>query len=221
MAADNLALELEEPVPPIPNGLDKFHGTVGKGLENGVCNGISNGTCNGGTGAAPSGKGRTKDQGVLYQVNDTPPWYLCLILGFQHYLTMMGGTVSYPFLLAPRLCLGDDDPDRAHLLSTILFVSGLGTLLQATFGVRLPVIQGSTFAHLVPILAVLSLPQWQCHEGDNDWKARMREVSCPALGDDSAHPVERGFKIFSVAGNSVPLPVRVALGKLPRSESSL
>ncbi|XP_002415299.3 solute carrier family 23 member 1 [Ixodes scapularis] len=128
-----------------------------------------------------------RSSGVLYQVNDTPPWYLCLLLGFQHYLTMMGGVVSYPFLLAPKLCLSDDDPDRAQILSTILFVSGIGTLLQATFGVRLPVIQGSTFAHLVPILAVLSQPQWQCPSQEQlrdlptdaperDWKPRMCEI---------------------------------------------
>lgn len=127
--------------------------------------------------------------GVLYKINDTPPWYLCVLLGFQHYLTMMGGTVSYPFILAPKMCIAEDDPARGHIQSTIFFVSGLGTLLQTTFGVRLPIIQGSTFGHLVPILAILSQPQWLCPDdnvtigtGENDtgtehiWQPRMREV---------------------------------------------
>lgn len=154
---------------------------------------VANGKQNGTTVlvAVPETKKEGRGDGVLYRVNDTPPWYLCLVLGFQHYLTMMGGTVSYPFLLAPYLCIAEDDPARAQLISTILFVSGLGTLLQATFGVRLPVIQGSTFAHLVPILAVLQLPQWKCPEQSaepsegadgnassigSDWRPRMLEV---------------------------------------------
>ncbi|XP_064455237.1 solute carrier family 23 member 2-like isoform X2 [Ornithodoros turicata] len=131
----------------------------------------------------------TKSRGaVLYRVNDTPPWYLCLILGFQHYLTMMGATMTYPFVLTPKLCIAEDDPARGHIQSTIFFVSGIGTLLQSTLGVRLPIIQGSTFAHMVPILAVLSLPQWRCPEdislkwGGNStgteelWQPRMREI---------------------------------------------
>lgn len=189
--ADNLALELEEPIP--------LKSPADHGLSNG-----SNGTTTFGNGDLHAANGKlngtsvlvvtpaetkkdTTGAGVLYKVNDTPPWYLCLVLGFQHYLTMMGGTVSYPFLLAPYLCISEDDPARAQLISTILFVSGLGTLLQATLGVRLPVIQGSTFAHLVPILAVLQLPQWKCpgssEEGSatnssigSDWRPRMLEV---------------------------------------------
>ena len=37
----------------------------------------------------------------------------------------------------------DDDPARGYIISTILFVSGIVTLLQATFGCRLPIIQVS------------------------------------------------------------------------------
>ncbi|KAK8786402.1 hypothetical protein V5799_023821 [Amblyomma americanum] len=186
-------MDMQEPIPSktqLPGGHGMSNGSNGTAtFANGgphVANGKQNGTTV--LVAAPETK---KGDGVLYRVNDTPPWYLCLVLGFQHYLTMMGGTVSYPFLLAPYLCIAEDDPARAQLISTILFVSGLGTLLQATFGVRLPVIQGSTFAHLVPILAVLQLPQWKCPnlsaepsagaDGTassigSDWRPRMLEV---------------------------------------------
>lgn len=192
MEADNLALELEEPFPGkahLPNGHGVPNGTNGTTT---FVNNVANGKTSNGTSvlvATPETKEKTRGDSVLYRVNDTPPWYLCLVLGFQHYLTMMGGTVSYPFLLAPYLCIAEDDPARAQLISTILFVSGLGTLLQATFGVRLPVIQGSTFAHLVPILAVLQLPQWKCPTHTeiqgagveaspigSDWRPRMLEV---------------------------------------------
>ncbi|XP_064455241.1 solute carrier family 23 member 2-like isoform X2 [Ornithodoros turicata] len=180
MAADNYALELEEP-----------EGINGSPFANGVAHKVSpNDKLPDGRSATTTtvGTASKSDSGVVYKVNDTPPWYLCLLLGFQHYLTMMGGTISYPFILSPKMCIAEDDPARGHIQSTIFFVSGLGTLLQATFGVRLPVIQGSTFAHLVPILAVLSLPRWQCPEdvflesGGNGtstehlWQPRMREI---------------------------------------------
>lgn len=99
---------------------------------------------------------------VVYRVNDVPPWHLCLIFGLQHYLTMFGGTISYPYILTPKLCMRQDDPARGFIISTTFFVSGIVTFLQATFGVRLPIIQGSTFSFLIPTLAILSLPQWQC-----------------------------------------------------------
>jgi nucleobase transporter 1/2 len=31
--------------------------------------------------------------------------YLCIMLGMQHYLTMLGGTISIPFILCPALCI--------------------------------------------------------------------------------------------------------------------
>ncbi|XP_076349444.1 uncharacterized protein LOC143246504 [Tachypleus tridentatus] len=48
---------------------------------------------------------------------------------------------------------------RGYITSTIFFVSDLGTLIQSTFGIRLPIIQGPSSTLLTPIFASLSLPQ--------------------------------------------------------------
>ncbi|XP_060578414.1 solute carrier family 23 member 2-like [Ruditapes philippinarum] len=45
---------------------------------------------------------------------------------------------------------------------TILFVSGLATLLQSTLGVRLPIVQGGTVTFVIPTIAILLQPQWEC-----------------------------------------------------------
>ena len=50
---------------------------------------------------------------------------------------MFGATVSLPFILCPHLCMENSDPANGYILSTIFFVSGIVTLLQSTFGVRL------------------------------------------------------------------------------------
>ncbi|XP_064511339.1 solute carrier family 23 member 1-like isoform X3 [Pseudopipra pipra] len=102
----------------------------------------------------------------------------------------MGGLVAIPLILSKELCLQHDLLTQSHLISTIFFVSGICTLLQVLFGVRLPIIQGGTFAFLTPTLAMLSLPSWKCPAWTQNatlvnasspefievWQTRMREV---------------------------------------------
>ncbi|XP_039981942.1 solute carrier family 23 member 1-like [Xiphias gladius] len=97
-----------------------------------------------------------------YCVTDIPPWYLCIFLAIQHYLTAFGGIISIPLILSEGLCLQHDSLTQSRLINTIFFVSGLCTLLQVTFGVRLPILQGGTFAVLTPAMAMLSMPEWKC-----------------------------------------------------------
>ncbi|XP_061629676.1 xan_ur_permease domain-containing protein isoform X1 [Phyllopteryx taeniolatus] len=97
-----------------------------------------------------------------YCVTDVPPWYLCILLGIQHCLTAFGGIIAIPLILSQGLCLQHDGLTQSHLISTIFFVSGICTLLQVTFGIRLPILQGGTFTLLAPSMAMLSMPEWTC-----------------------------------------------------------
>lgn len=130
---------------------------------------------------------KKEDNGMLYQVEDVPPWYLSATLGLQHYLTMFSGAIAIPFLISSELCMADDSPYRGHIISTTLFTSGIATFLQATFGCRLPIMQGPSLSFLVPTLAILSQPQWDCPsepelrnmtqiQVGEVWMSRMREV---------------------------------------------
>ncbi|ELU01493.1 hypothetical protein CAPTEDRAFT_111368 [Capitella teleta] len=141
---------------------------------------------------------------LRYRINDVPPWYLSIVLGLQHYLTMFGSTLSLPLLVAPAMCVGNDIIVTSEILGTLLFVSGLITLMQSTLVnifaccyFRLPVIQGGSFAFLAPTFAILNLDKFQCpgyeRESINDtnktlemytgstehtevWQVRMREI---------------------------------------------
>ena len=103
---------------------------------------------------------------------------------------MFGATVAIPFLITPKLCMEKDDPSLGYIISTLFFVSGLVTVIQATFGVRLPIVQGGTFSFFAPTFAILSLPQNKCpddfatngwgnityEEKTEEWQKRMREL---------------------------------------------
>uniref|UniRef100_A0A8C6L4M8 Solute carrier family 23 member 4 n=1 Tax=Nothobranchius furzeri TaxID=105023 RepID=A0A8C6L4M8_NOTFU len=99
---------------------------------------------------------------LAYIVTDAPPWYLCILLGTQHCLTAFGGIIAIPLILSQGLCLQLDGLTQSYLISTIFFVSGICTLLQVTFGIRLPILQGGTFTLLAPSMAMLSMPEWTC-----------------------------------------------------------
>ncbi|NXF33409.1 S23A1 protein, partial [Nyctibius bracteatus] len=99
---------------------------------------------------------------MLYRLEDVPPWYLCILLGFQHYLTCFSGTIAVPFLLAESLCVGKDQLTVSYLIGTIFTCVGITTLIQTTVGIRLPLFQASALAFLVPAKSILALEKWRC-----------------------------------------------------------
>jgi nucleobase transporter 1/2 len=93
-------------------------------------------------------------------------------LGFQHYLTMFGSTVAIPLLLSERLGMGDDPIALGWLIGTMFFVSGITTLLQTTWGNRLPLVQGGTFSFLQPAFTILGMAAL----ADAGWEVRLLHV---------------------------------------------
>lgn len=94
---------------------------------------------------------------LIYGIDDEPPLWESVVLGFQHYLTMFGSTVAIPLLLAEPLGIAGDTVTLAKLIATMFFVSGLTTLLQTTLGNRLPIVQGGTFSFLAATFAICGM----------------------------------------------------------------
>ncbi|KAJ7401249.1 Solute carrier family 23 member 1 [Pitangus sulphuratus] len=126
---------------------------------------------------------------MLYKIEDVPPWYLCILLGFQHYLTCFSGTIAVPFLLAESMCVGKDQLTVSYLIGTIFTCVGITTLIQTTVGIRLPLFQASALAFLVPAKSILALEKWRCPPEEqiygnwslplntsHIWQPRMREI---------------------------------------------
>ncbi|GAA2980587.1 NCS2 family nucleobase:cation symporter-2 [Microbacterium terrae] len=96
--------------------------------------------------------GRTMENSV----DAVPPLGRLFPLGLQHVLAMYAGAVAVPLIVGGAL--GFSPEELAFLISADLFVAGLATIVQSIgfwrFGVRLPLMQGVTFAAVGPMIAI-------------------------------------------------------------------
>ncbi|KAF8013921.1 hypothetical protein BT93_I1703 [Corymbia citriodora subsp. variegata] len=90
--------------------------------------------------------------GVDFCLNSAPRWPEAVLLGFQHYLVMLGTIVIIATILVPLM--GGGNFEKAQMINTMLFVAGINTLLQVWFGSRLPVVIGSSSAFLIPAISI-------------------------------------------------------------------
>ncbi|KAH0890205.1 hypothetical protein HID58_052634 [Brassica napus] len=90
---------------------------------------------------------------LQYCIHSNPSWHETFVLAFQHYIVMLGTTV----LIANTLVtpMGGDAEDKARVIQTILFMSGINTLLQTLIGTRLPTVMGVSFAYVLPVLSII------------------------------------------------------------------
>ena len=80
-----------------------------------------------------------------------------LMYGLQHVLTMYGGIVAVPLIVAEAA--GMSPSDAGLLVTACLFMGGVATLLQTLglpfFGCRLPLVQGVSFAGVSTMVSIL------------------------------------------------------------------
>ncbi|XP_058203358.1 putative nucleobase-ascorbate transporter 10 [Rhododendron vialii] len=91
--------------------------------------------------------------GVQYCINSPPPWLEVVVLAFQHYLMTLGTTVLIPSVFVNQM--GGSNVEKAKVIQTLLFVSGLNTLMQSLFGTRLPSVIGGSYAFVIPMTSIL------------------------------------------------------------------
>uniref|UniRef100_A0A6S8I9G0 Uncharacterized protein n=1 Tax=Amphora coffeiformis TaxID=265554 RepID=A0A6S8I9G0_9STRA len=113
--------------------------------------------------------------GIKYTVTDVPPLPQAIMLGVQHYLTMLGATVLIPLLLCPAM--GADGDQTAQVISSIFFVSGISTLLQTSIGDRLPIVQGGSFSYLPATFGIIFNAELQAIQDPSDrFETTMRTI---------------------------------------------
>ncbi|XP_014494181.1 nucleobase-ascorbate transporter 12 isoform X1 [Vigna radiata var. radiata] len=110
---------------------------------------------------------------MKYELRDSPGLVPIGVYGVQHYLSMLGSLVLIPLVIVPAM--GGTHEETSMVVSTVLFVSGVTTLLHVAFGSRLPLIQGPSFVYLAPALAIINSPEFQGLNG-NKFKHIMKEL---------------------------------------------
>uniref|UniRef100_A0A0E0C7Z8 Nucleobase-ascorbate transporter 2 n=1 Tax=Oryza meridionalis TaxID=40149 RepID=A0A0E0C7Z8_9ORYZ len=97
-----------------------------------------------------------------------------------------------PAVLVPMM--GGSDGDRVRVVQTLLFVTGINTLLQSLFGTRLPTVIGGSYAFVVPIMAIIQDSSLAAipddHESTASYKAAARLASATP---PPAHILSRGI----------------------------
>ncbi|KAH9624639.1 hypothetical protein KSS87_000794 [Heliosperma pusillum] len=93
-------------------------------------------------------------QSLHYCIHSNPSWHQTCILAFQHYIVMLGTTVLIASVVVPLM--GGNDGDKARVIQTLLFMSGINTLLQTLIGSRLPAVMGPSYAYLIPVMTIIN-----------------------------------------------------------------
>lgn len=160
-----------------------------------------------------------KDQllGVDYCVNSNPSLPEAIILGFQHYLVMLGTTVIISTIIVPQM--GGGNAEKAQVVQSLLFTAGVNTLLQTWFGTRLPVVIGGSFRFILPALSVALSNRYSIYVNPRDrFRRTMRGIQ-GALLIASLLPILVGFvgvwRIvlrFLSPLSAIPLVTLVGLG---------
>ncbi|WZZ47407.1 hypothetical protein YC2023_043666 [Brassica napus] len=124
---------------------------------------------------------------------------------------MLGTTVIIPSILVPLM--GGGDVQKAEVINTVLFVSGINTLLQSLFGSRLPVVIGASYAYVIPALYitfsyrftyylhphVVSYPSLSCSSRDShrNWPRRACVSSACEMCRDWTPSVDHTHNLIS------------------------
>ncbi|MGY1578089.1 nucleobase:cation symporter-2 family protein [Streptomyces sp. MN13] len=92
----------------------------------------------------------------VHPVDEIPPTRQLAAFGLQHVLAMYAGAVAVPLIVGGAMKL--PPADMAYLITADLLVCGIATLIQCVgfwrFGVRLPIMQGCTFAAVSPMVLI-------------------------------------------------------------------
>ncbi|SDC25025.1 uracil-xanthine permease family protein [Natrinema hispanicum] len=132
---------------------------------------------------------------IEYGIDDKPPLGESIVLGVQHYLTMVGANIAVPLILAGAM--GMPPGVTAHFIGTFFVVSGIATLAQTTFGNRYPIVQGAPFSMLAPALAIVGVVTAGGVSGQPDWQAALLQLQGAII---VAATVEIAMGYFGLVG---------------------
>ena len=98
---------------------------------------------------------------VLFGIDEKPALPVAILAGAQHVLTLFGATTLVPLIFGPAM--GMSPRQIAVFLGCVYFGMGVATLIQTWpgLGSGLPIVQGSSFSFIPPIMTIVGMYQAQ------------------------------------------------------------
>ncbi|KAH0455041.1 hypothetical protein IEQ34_016965 [Dendrobium chrysotoxum] len=90
---------------------------------------------------------------LQFCIHSNPSLLETVLLAFQHYIVVLGTIVMISSIVVPQM--GGSHGDKARVIQTFLFMSGINTLLQTFIGTRLPTVMRASFAYLIPVTSII------------------------------------------------------------------
>jgi uric acid transporter len=91
-----------------------------------------------------------------HPVDEVLPVGRMAAFGLQHVLSMYAGIIAVPLILGTAIRLPQEE--LVYVINASFFMCGVATLIQTVgfwrFGVRLPIVQGTTFAAVTPMILI-------------------------------------------------------------------
>ncbi len=155
----------------------------------------------------------------IHPVDEVLPAGRMAAFGLQHVMTMYAGIIAVPLIVATAL---DLPPDQiVYIINASFFMCGVATLIQAVgvwkFGSRLPIVQGTSFAAVTPMIIIGGEYGLQGIYGSVIVAGLLTVVAAPFFGRLLRFfpPVVTGTIIAIIGISLMPVAIRWSAGGVP------
>lgn len=101
---------------------------------------------------------------LIYGLTDTPPIHYLIMFALQQSCLAIATPLGTAAIVAQGVCATDESALKVRILSSTMLMMGVSTFAITTFGVRLPIFQGPAPSYIIPLIAMMSLPELKCPE---------------------------------------------------------
>lgn len=161
----------------------------------------------------------TRDGGRVHPVDEVLPAGRMAAFGLQHVMTMYAGIIAVPLIVATALELPPEQ--LVYIINASFFMCGIATLIQTIgfwkFGVKLPIVQGTTFAAVTPMVLIGGEYGLQGVYGSVIVAGLLTVLAAPFFGKLLRFfpPVVTGSIITIIGVSLMPVAIRWAAGGVP------
>lgn len=157
---------------------------------------------------------RGREEQGTHPVDELLPPGRMAAFRLQHVMTMYAGIIAVPLIVATALDLPADQ--IVYIINASFFMCGVATLIQAVgfwkFGAKLPIVQGTSFAAVTPMIIIGGEYGIQGIYGSVIVAALLTVIAAPFFGKflRFSPPVVTGTIIAIIGVSLMPVAIRWA-----------